>query len=85
MIGMVRSHITEKGVDGGEPDIPRRYRVIAILLQMCQKRQYPVGLKVLDVQVAHIDPSIRSDEAKQKHQAVAIAVNGVRAHSTKSG
>jgi hypothetical protein len=64
MIGMVRSHITEKGVDGGEPDIPRRYRVIAILLQMGQKRQDPVRLKVIHVQVAHIDSSIRSDEAK---------------------
>ena len=64
LIGMVRSHISEKGVDGGEPDIPRRYGVIALLLQMGKKRQDPVRFKVLHVQVAHIDPSIRSDKAK---------------------
>jgi hypothetical protein len=64
VIGMVRSHITEKGVDGGEPDIPRRYRIITILLQMGKKCQDLVRLKVLQVQVAHIAPSIRSGEAK---------------------
>jgi hypothetical protein len=31
---------------------------------MGQKRQHPVRLKVIHVQIAHIDLSIGSDEAK---------------------
>jgi hypothetical protein len=82
---MVRPDITEEGMDGGESDITRRHGVVALLLQMGKKREDHVRLNVIQVQIAHIDLSIRSDEAKQKHQTVAVAVDGVRAHSTKPG
>lgn len=82
---MVRSDKTEECVDGREPDIARRHGVISIVLQMREKRQYHVRIDILQVQIANIDLSIRSDEAKQKYQTVTIAVNGVRAHSTKPG
>jgi len=83
VLGMVSAYIAEKRMNGGEPDIARRHTVFTVLLQMYKEREDPIRLNVIQLQVADFDLSIRSDEAKQKDQAVAIAVNGVRAHSAK--
>jgi len=49
-----------------------------------EKRENPIWLKVGEIQVADLNPSIRGNEPKQKNHGVAIAVNGMGAHSPEA-
>jgi len=49
-----------------------------------KKRENPIRLKVGEIQVADLNLSSRCDEPKQKNHGVAIAVNGMGAHSSEA-
>jgi hypothetical protein len=49
-----------------------------------KKRENPIRVKVGEIQVTDLDLSSRCNEAKQKDHGVAIAVNGMRAHSSEA-
>jgi len=66
-------------------DVACRYTVVAVSLQMSEKRQYSVGLNVIEVQIGDLKLPTRGHEAKQQDQAVSITLNSVRAHSAKPG
>jgi hypothetical protein len=85
LVGMPGSDITQKGVNGGEADIACWHAIVPVLFQIGQKRKNLVRLNIIQVQVANVTLSLRSQEAKQEDQTVSIAVNGVRAHAAKPG
>jgi hypothetical protein len=85
LVRMLGSDIAEKGVNGGEADIACRHAIVPVLFQMGQKCKNLVRINIIQVQVANVTLSLRSQEAKQENQTVSIAMDGVRAHAAKPG
>jgi hypothetical protein len=85
LVEMPGSDIAQKGVYGGEADIACRHAIVPVLFQIGQKRKNVIRLNIIQVQLANMARSPRSQEAKQEDQTVSIAVDGVRAHTAKPG
>jgi hypothetical protein len=51
---------------------------------MSKKRENPIRLKVGEIQVRDLNLSSRCNEPKQQNHGVAIAVNGMGAHSSEA-
>jgi hypothetical protein len=80
---MVSADIAEESVDGGEPDVARRDAVVALLLQIYKEAEDSAGIEIVHVQITDFDLSIGCHKAEQENQAVAVALNRVRAHPTE--
>jgi hypothetical protein len=82
--GLLAGDEAKETVDGGQPDIPRSYAVLALHLEVIEEVEYDVPTKVLEVELDDIPFGFRSCEPEKKNDRVAIGANRVHAQIAAS-
>jgi hypothetical protein len=82
--GLLAGDEAKETVDGGQPDIPGSYAVLAFHLKVIEEVEYDVPTKVLEVELSDIPFGFGSREPEKKNDRVAIGANRVHAQIAAS-
>jgi hypothetical protein len=78
----VRGSVAGKRVEGGETGVAGGSAVSPVRLKVIEEHYHPVGVEISEVELKDEPLPMHSDEAQEEHERVAVAEDGVRAHTT---
>src|SRR5260370_27199326 len=85
MFWIPRSQETEECMNGREPDISRRYAVLAFMFKVGEKREDSWWIQIHQVEFRQWLSLAGGEKPQQQHNAVAVTVDSMRTGSTKAG
>src|SRR5260370_9133534 len=85
MVSIPGSQETEECLNGREPDISRRYAVLAFMFKVGEKREDSWWIQIHQVEFRQWLSLAGGEKPQQQHNAVAGTVGSMRTGSTKGG
>lgn len=82
---MLGGEEADEGMDGGEPDVPRRGGRVAVAFQVGEEGGDRIDAEIVDVEGLGGPVVVHRDEPQQQDQAIPIAVDRMRAQPPERG
>nr|WP_262324464.1 hypothetical protein [Acidiferrimicrobium sp. IK] len=81
VLGMAQGREGEQGVDGGEAGVAGGDAHVTVVFEVVQERRYPLGVDVVEVQLAGAHSGGLMEVAEKEAQGVSVRGDGVGARS----